>query len=233
MFEDPHPQQLLSGLRVLYWIAKNHNVNSIALCGESAGGTLVTSLAILLSNPKALRHFSRMLREVYKLTDEDVSEWEYPAISGVTSWYGILDQHSWRDQGFLAWGLSFTVDAHRSRSPWPFSNDIRKQAQLCDFLTLVEACENGWVEQYPPLLLIAGSTDPLGLVHSSRKAKDVMKEKVRHLKRLEYHEYEAGHAFIGLNPFILVLLHGNKWRTELALPATFKTIEFIKQCLHA
>jgi hypothetical protein len=167
------------------------------------------------------------VRDVHKIVDEDVSLWEYPTVKCVVSWYGILDLDSWKDRGPLAWGLEWTVDAHRARNPGLFLSASAFASRRCDFLAIAEACERGWVETYPSLLLIAGSTDPLGLVHSSRRARIILKTTVKHLGEIEYGEYEAGHAFIGLNPFILAVLHGAKWRTELALPATKRTIDFL------
>jgi acetyl esterase/lipase len=228
--ESPFPAQLVSTLRALSWIHRHHGHLDVQLIGESAGGNLVMSAAGLLSNPKALQEFAARCDQMYCGVD-DVAHWRYPGIESVTSWYGILDTQSWKGRGILAWGLQWTVDAWIEDSPFPRClSDVEPRAvwgarALDPCLTIVDTIRAGVIDTFPRTLLVSGRTDPLGLYHSSKLAFEVLAAKrfdVRHVS------YGAGHAFIGLNPFVLVFLHGSKWRTHLAKPATALCVAFLR-----
>ena len=252
--EDAHPAGVLSTLRALEWAKRVQGHARVVLVGESAGGQLVTVAAGLVCNPPALREFAQLVRHVYGMREDSaardacVEAWDFPEIVGVVSWYGILDTVSFRGKGWLWWGLQFTLDCVREHDavPWwlvrsrerlvqdKHSGKLRaagkhehvvrrKSRQECTFLTL--DCMKDLVRSYPPTLLISGTADPLGLVHSSRLARDTLRERGVPCTLLEY---DAGHAFIGLNPFVLYVLQGSAWR-ELGKDATFKTVEFVQK----
>jgi len=230
--ENPFPAQVVSTLKALSWIHRCHGRGSVSLVGESAGGTLVTTVGALLSNPGALAEFDRRCHDFYGAY-EDVAHWRYPTIDRVISWYGILDDSSWRGRGFLSWGLAWTFDTWVEDSPFPRwlsgvqAHEDANARRHDPFVTISAMVDAGFVQRMPPTLLIAGRTDPLGLYHSSVLAK----AKLDGVPGVQVClvEYEAGHAFIGLNPFILLVLQGNKWRTELAKPATQLCVEFLQQ----
>ena len=227
--ECPHPHALVSTLRALSWLKTRQGHDHVVVVGESAGATLVTVAAALVANPAAMDAFQASLVHRHGLAHERVSTWAYPDVRAVVSWYGVLDGESWRGQGFLSWGLAWTFDTVREVSPYPRAltrvpRGVAPNAKhACEFLTLVDALRAGHVRRFPPTLLVSGTTDPLGLEHSARLARDEML--ARGLD-VTLSEYPAGHAFIGLNPFVLWFLQGSQWR-ELALPATRETIEFL------
>ena len=228
--EDPHPHALVSTLRALSWLKTQHGHESVYVVGESAGATLVTVAAALVSNPAALEAFEAALDREHGLLHERVSTWPYPRIDRVVSWYGVLDRESWRGKGPLAFGLAWTFDTVREMSAFPRSwtrvpRHVSKQAKhACDFLDFESVLKTGLVASYPPCLLVSGTTDPLGLASSSRLIHRTM---TRLGLAVTLSEYAAGHAFIGLNPFVLWFLQGSAWR-ELALPATMETIAFLR-----
>jgi hypothetical protein len=53
---------------------ENHHA-SVSLIGESAGGNLVTMVALLLSNPKSMAQFCK------EYNMPEVAEWDYPIVS--------------------------------------------------------------------------------------------------------------------------------------------------------
>ena len=187
---------------MLRWMKTHHHHSKVSLVGESAGGNLVTMLAALLENrDSCLKKFNYLCRNTYfgnTNHSDNILHWKFPKITSVVSWYGILDRKSWVGKGFLSWGLQFTVDCHRDFNPLPSKLSIseRKKLRECEFLTLVDCCEKGLVKRYPRCLLISGTTDPLGLLYSSRLARITLEKHVKELD-LVYSEYNAGHAFIG------------------------------------
>ncbi len=218
----------------------------VHLIGESAGGNLVTVVAALVCNPKALAEFAKRCQQLYGF-QENVEEWQYPQISSVSSWYGILDTKAWKNARWLWFGLNWVYDAHRDFTPmpsimkrgqefkWQLHNSQlsieqkhrRIERHTDPFMTLM--CMLDRIIEYPPCFLAAGSSDPLGLEYSSTAAYEALQEKFpnRHEnKKLMLEIKNAGHAYCGLPPMVLYFLHGPNWRQN-GQATTFNTIDFI------
>ena len=111
-----------------------------------------------------------------------IDTWDYPEISCVVSWYGILDSESWKSskEGWLSKGLDIVFKMYTKDNV--FSNHVT----LCDL--------EQDVIQYPPSLFIAGDYDPLGLAESAETAhKMMLKKKMKSKLSI----YNATHGFVG------------------------------------
>jgi acetyl esterase/lipase len=234
--EDQYPTQIISTLKALCWLKTFHGHQQVAIIGESAGGTLASCSVALLSSRSALEGFAHALVERHGISNGlDILSWDFPKVTSVVTWYGILDSESWKRQGILWWGLNFTQQCYLGLCPFPLlwtsvPSTARDDRHECEFKDLVSMLQTNLIKEFPPYLIISGTVDPLGLAHSSRLAEQVLKEKLHpHCRgNIRLSEYEASHAFIGLNPFVLWLFQGSKWR-EYALPATNETATFIIQ----
>jgi acetyl esterase/lipase len=247
--ESAFPHSTLSTLRALRFLREEQGHAQVTLVGESAGGNLVTVVAGLLSDRALLEDFCRRCRDDYGFTapKDDPRRWSFPDVVACVSWYGICDVEAWVGAGWLWRGLNWVYDCHKGDSElppvlrhgpdfrWALSRSAqdmaRRKARHEDpFMTVACMARHFALREYPPLLLTAGATDPLGLLHSSEEAYQALSAHfpARPAEgRLLRAYHDATHAFIGLNPFILYAAQGALWR-DYAQVATDETIEFLR-----
>jgi acetyl esterase/lipase len=210
------PEAVLSVVRCMKWLKKEHGVVELALTGDSAGGNLATTAAALVCNPIFLRKLH---------TDEfgDCVE-AFPQILGVVSMYGLLDRSSFFDANaegisnlemtLSRFALDFIFYAYTGDESWhepvPQPNKVLEgRCTLCDFVLDMD--------KYPKTLLVVGKRDVL--LHSSRRAFQLLSKKGFECSLLEY---DARHAFIGLPP---ALNYNGTWVNH-SKPATEKIVQF-------
>jgi len=181
------PAPLEDASAALQWVAQNAeryggDPNKIAIAGESAGGNLVTALALVNSirrpEPYARRLFDAQL-----------------PLAAVMATYPLLDVHDvhrWQDHPTMSWWVKdMLLDAATSyvgsRAWAPRDDDA-----LHSPLVLLERGPT-LDRPLPPFFLSVGTRDPL-LAHS-RRLKDVLdrmgSECVLHVSPGEIHGFDA------------------------------------------
>lgn len=136
--ERPHPHMLLSLLSALAWIRKEHpEHDSVHLMGDSAGGNLALMLGLLLANPELISDL-----------DEDFSG-TLPGVESVVSIYGVLDRHSWIEDGFPSAALMLECYAGPEALKPEVGPELAVTPMDLDF------------KQMPPTFIVAGSKDQL------------------------------------------------------------------------
>ncbi len=196
-----------------------------------------------------------------------IIDWKFPQIVSVTSWYGILDRDSWRttgpnsNPGPRGWGdtidalfekgMAFVFDSYMGPA-----KSFGGRCTLCDLLedtnrNTVEGTSGISFKKYPPTLLIVGDRDPLGLLHSARRARVMLETKVpwyffhihahkfRMLKSQNFHhfsppkvslvEYPATHGFIGYPVQIQEAIGGSRVCWEPAAKAAQVSAAFVHE----
>jgi acetyl esterase/lipase len=216
--ETIFPQAVVSVLKCLQWLRKEHGVTTVALTGDSAGGNLATVAAAIATNPPLLRFLEGAADEFSAET--------FPKLNGVVSMYGLLDRTSFFEHDTptisrLEMALSrfaldfiyyaYTGDENFHESVPALDKPFEGRCTISDFLDVVD--------QYPRTFLVVGTRDVL--VHSSRKAHALLLAKGF---SSEIHEYDARHAFIGLPPALNI---GGTWRYH-SKPATEKIVSFLE-----
>jgi acetyl esterase/lipase len=214
------PEAVLSVLRCLQWLLREHKISTVTLVGDSAGGNLASMAAALATNP-ALRA---------RLNNDNAAEFAgvFPEVNGVVSMYGLLDRTSFLEKetegisrlelALSRFALSFIFEAYTGREdfdeavPDESKGELGGRSTVCDVVDVLET--------YPRTFLVVGTRDVL--VHSSRKCHALLTQ--RGFKS-ELHEYDARHAFIGLPPALNI---GGTWRHH-SKPATEKIIKFLDE----
>eukprot|EP00928_Gymnodinium_smaydae_P022705 TRINITY_DN18985_c0_g1_i1.p1 TRINITY_DN18985_c0_g1~~TRINITY_DN18985_c0_g1_i1.p1 ORF type:complete len:545 (-),score=32.99 TRINITY_DN18985_c0_g1_i1:136-1740(-) len=176
--EHPFPAALLSVLRALSCLRKDHGIERIILKGDSAGGCIVAMAAAVLFNPQ-------LLNELERATGEPLSSLEFPHIEKLVCIYAILDQEASLIDASLPVriALRFLYDCYGPRP----------ESMLAGRFSLLDYLDE--VHDYPPTFLIGGEADPIfrstlaGYAAMKKKGFDCI------LKT-----YPATHAFIGI-PF--------------------------------
>jgi acetyl esterase len=152
--KDPYPTPLEDTSRALLWVQENcarygGDPSRIALAGESAGGNLVTALAVASSwrRPEA---FAKQLFEA------DVQ------LRAVVAAYGFLDLGY--TPAYLAnprvplWAKALLVDAARSY----VGRDLLGVVERCPLASPLRIIESGSPDRpLPPFFAAAGTRDPL------------------------------------------------------------------------
>jgi len=212
------PEAVISVLRCMRWLKKEHGIATIALTGDSAGGNLATMAAALASNPLVL---NKLVEEV----EEDRTK-VFPEINGVVSMYGLLDRTSCLtndtagisrlETALSRFALDFIFCAYTGDEGFADAipckgKPLEGRYTVCDMIELLD--------NYPKTLLVVGSSDVL--VHSSRLAHKLLEQRGFESQLLEY---EARHAFIGLPPALNI---GGTWKYH-SKPATEKIILFFE-----
>ena len=222
--EDRFPTALLTTLRAMSWLKRVRDYDEISLLGESAGGNLVTLAALFVNNPKLLVELQAALPENHP-DKNSLLEWKFPRVKCVVSWYSILDSSSWRfadnenksdDDKWLHVGLEKVWDLYLSEE-----NVLKNRITLCDY-------GDDELRNYPPCLIVAGKTDPLGLGYS---AKEAHKRLTTSENGAELKLYDATHGFIGY-PIQMQALFARSgadhWRDN-CWEATKETIAFLRR----
>ena len=182
--EDPFPYALLSALRVLSHLHSN-GLDRVSLCGESFGSIISSMAAAIIENPALLEGFEQVLVD-YGIQDKP-TEWSFPVVDSVVVWCGIMDGEAWRGKGLLSWGLAFTMKCYTRKNPM---HRVDQDAPS-KFTYLSEILPH--LDSYPPLCMIVGAWDELGLKHSNEKMHRLMH---KHGKQCSLHVVPGGHAFL-------------------------------------
>ena len=109
-------------------------------------------------------------------------------------WYGIFDQHSFRNDAtpLFRGGLQFALDAYRS-------DGARFGGNIC-LLDLKDS-----IRAFPPTLFITALRDPLGLCKSSALASDFLKTIGVQVK---ISAFDENHGFVAYPPQIQKWMFG-------------------------
>ena len=160
--EHPFPMPLRSLAHALEWIMRREGEETaLHLMGDSAGGNLVTMLALLCADPS-----------VFEPIDPGLCQPQRPKLRSVVSLYGVLDRTSWIVNGFPGAKLML----HSYGGPAAFAADVGPECALtpCDLPPVLNI----------PCLLATGSSDPLA--ESSRIAQEHWSNVPARVDSIEY-----------------------------------------------
>ncbi|MBM3678345.1 MAG: alpha/beta hydrolase [Actinobacteria bacterium] len=167
----PHPHMLRSLLGALAWIEREHpQPAGVHLLGDSAGGNLAMMLAILSTNPDVFSRYDR--RRTYL----------GPPIASVASLYGILDRHTWVEDGFPDARVLLEAYAGPSATSLAVTEE-----------NAITPMDIDRIERLPPTFLGAGTRD--ALARSSRVAAARFQAAFPHVEHKTYPG--ARHGFFG------------------------------------
>jgi len=170
--ECKFPTALISILKVLQRIKKNHKHSKVILMGDSAGGNLCTMVAMLLNN----RDFMKQLK---KHVTEDIDVWDYPEITKLCVLYGLVDQQSlWAYPGFVGFCCQLIMRAYQN--PYVLEGKFTP----LDFPQ--------YLQKLPPTFVLISGLDPL--YESNRRFAQVLRSKGLSVQE-EIYEGEA-HGFV-------------------------------------
>eukprot|EP00929_Paragymnodinium_shiwhaense_P052726 TRINITY_DN26411_c0_g1_i1.p1 TRINITY_DN26411_c0_g1~~TRINITY_DN26411_c0_g1_i1.p1 ORF type:complete len:490 (-),score=59.33 TRINITY_DN26411_c0_g1_i1:253-1722(-) len=177
--ENKYPGALLSILRAMAYLKKNHNLDRIILMGDSAGASLAGMAAAMIENRP-------LLEELASATGEPLLDMVFPEIETSVLVYGVMDTKSSLVGASIPVriGLKFVYDAYAPRPGSP----LQDRYTLCDVMDSVKS--------FPKTFLIGAEYDQI--YPSTLACYKALKEKSFDcvLKT-----YPAAHAFMGF-PFI-------------------------------
>jgi acetyl esterase len=182
----PYPAPLEDACRALLWVQANcarygGDPGRIALAGESAGGNLVTALAVASS----WRRPELFAREVFDAN---------PALRAVVATYGFLDlghtDEYLKHPRMARWTKALLRDAARSY----LGRDVRGAAEAYPLTSPLRIIEAGAPDRpLPPFFASVGTRDPL--LRCSKRLKTALDalgtECVLHVSPGEIHGYDA------------------------------------------
>jgi acetyl esterase len=184
--EHPYPTPLEDACRALLWVRENcarygGDPDRIALAGESAGGNLVTALAVAAS----WRRPEPFARDVF---DANVP------LRAVVATYGFLDvghtDEYLKHPRMSRWTKALLLDAARSY----LGHDVRDAAEAFPLASPLRIIEAGSPERpLPPFFASVGTRDPL--LRCSKRLKAAIdrlgSECELHVSPGEIHGYDA------------------------------------------
>eukprot|EP00051_Salpingoeca_urceolata_P008174 m.104003 g.104003 ORF g.104003 m.104003 type:complete len:1560 (+) comp15614_c0_seq1:465-5144(+) len=201
------PTALFSLLRACAFAKRHSNCTELDLYGDSAGGTIVTTAAAVLSSAKLRRELTAQLKaDGQDDLAAELQAFDFPTIRKVICVYGVLDRHSWQGT-WMGLGLHFCVGSYENEKGAEYFDG---RLTLCDY-----ALED--LADYPDTLLIGAASD--ALVDSSSLAHDHLLAAGRKSKLLVFPGF---HSFMGL-PVQWTL---GDWKHN-QLPATEQLLSFV------
>eukprot|EP00735_Rhodelphis_limneticus_P006244 TRINITY_DN18624_c0_g1::TRINITY_DN18624_c0_g1_i1::g.1170::m.1170 TRINITY_DN18624_c0_g1::TRINITY_DN18624_c0_g1_i1::g.1170 ORF type:complete len:412 (+),score=51.36,sp/P54310/LIPS_MOUSE/35.79/3e-06,Abhydrolase_3/PF07859.8/1.9e-25,Abhydrolase_5/PF12695.2/2.4e-09,Peptidase_S9/PF00326.16/41,Peptidase_S9/PF00326.16/0.048,DLH/PF01738.13/3.3e+03,DLH/PF01738.13/0.0035,DUF2424/PF10340.4/0.009,Phi-29_GP16_7/PF06720.6/0.079 TRINITY_DN18624_c0_g1_i1:59-1294(+) len=171
------PSQLISMFRALNLLATEHQVEEVALMGDSAGCNLAVMVTMFSTNPELFQELRTYTLQHY---GEDMNTWKCPRIKHLVALYGVLDQKTIQDTTFASLIERFVLDSYRSSA---------LGARITPLDYPISTFNN-----FPRTLVIAGLNDPI--LESSRAFSHAMKQANVDFQCSEYEH--ATHGFTGM-----------------------------------
>jgi acetyl esterase/lipase len=137
--EHPYPAALVSLLGALSWLERDYpDARAVHLMGDSAGGNLVTMLALMIADPALRRRL-----------DPELADLPLPRVLSVISLYGVLDRTSWIEHGFPG----ATLMLHSYAGPGAFEAGVGPELAITPYDLPLEGL--------PPCFMAIGTNDAL------------------------------------------------------------------------
>jgi acetyl esterase len=170
--EHPFPVPLISLLRGLALLRRDHGVREVHVMGDSAGGNLALMAGLMLEHPRLRANLGPGLEAL-----------ELPEVRSVISLYGVLDRLSWLEHGFPGARLMLHCYGGRGAFEPRVGPDLALTPLDLDF------------DHCPRCLIAAGTRDPL--MPSSKLAFEELEQRGARV-RMEIYEGEQ-HGFFNMS----------------------------------